>query len=164
VNKESVFLTPNERIAYEDRLRRLMSVELPALQARMRRLEALEKSHRDEDEYDNTIDDYSGVQGAIPYLQKFLERARQITAEDARAAGYVRLDSRVLARTNDGVNRCYAIAGPFEYDPSEGQFVMHDSPIGQALMNGVPGQIVVVKAPANTFTLEILRVEQSPKI
>ena len=160
MHDDAVFLTPDERERFADKLRELTAA-LPEVQERLRRL-AASGEDCDEDAYDDAQDELAGIAGSIDYLQWLLARAGTISADEARRADYVRLGSRVTVLTETGEEVAYQIVGLYEVDRSQGQPVTHRSPIGRALMGKRTGETATVVAPGGTFTLQVVRVEPPP--
>ncbi len=158
-----MYLTPNERAAYAETLRLAIEVDKPEVEERLLRLQAMGEA-MDEDEYNNARDDQAGIGGTIRYLPKLLARAELIPTDEARRAAYVRLGSRVVVRTSDGLEVEYQITGPFEPDLNRGQPVSFGGGIGRALMGRYPGDVVTVETPAGIYSLQIVSVEQSPML
>jgi transcription elongation factor GreA len=52
----------------------------------------------------------------------------------------------------------YKIVGPVEANPRNG-YISNESPLGKALMDHRPGDLVTVEAPSGSFTVRILEVE-----
>jgi transcription elongation factor GreA len=50
----------------------------------------------------------------------------------------------------------YTIVGAAEADPRAGK-ISNESPIGKALLNHRPGEVVVVEAPGGSFKVKILK-------
>ncbi len=161
MDDQPVSLTPRERALYTARLERLIAIERPQAEERLRTAELLGDDD-DEDEYDNAVDDHADILTGIKNLPRFLAQSPSISADEARKAGLVRLGSRVGVRRDDGTDATYQIDGPYEIDWTAGQPVTSLSPIGRALMSNGVGAVVVVEGVHEPFRLEIVRVDQHP--
>ena len=134
-------------------LRNLISVELPKAQDELS--EARDKGDLSENfEYHAARRAHGRLLSKIRYKQRILANARVLDTAQ-RSGDTVQLLCKV-AVTNLKTNRsaAYTLTRPHEANIREGKISMK-SPIGQALMNHTPGDVVEVKAPAGVVKLRI---------
>ncbi len=119
--------------------------------------EAMEGGELIEDaEYEAAKNEQAFVEGRIQDLEMLLANARVI--EETGQMDTVQLAARVTIQEGDSEPETYIIVGPAEADPREGR-ISNESPLGRALMNHRPGDVVTVEAPDGPFTVRILKVE-----
>jgi transcription elongation factor GreA len=85
-----------------------------------------------------------------------LANARVI--EDTAKEDHVQVGSTVTIKESDNPQEIYTIVGPAEASPRDGR-ISNESPLGRALMDHHPGDVVRVDAPGGSFTVSLLKVE-----
>jgi transcription elongation factor GreA len=103
--------------------------------------------------YDHAKDEQALLEGRIAQLEHFLRNAVLI---EAQATGTVQLGA-VVTIDQDGEQDTYTIVGPLEAAPTKGR-ISNESPIGRALLNHSPGDVVEVNAPAGMRKVTILAI------
>jgi len=111
-------------------------------------------------EYDDARNEQAFVEGRITTLENMLRNAVVLDEEEAgAAAGTIRLGSTVVLKDlefGDVVE--YTIVGTVEADPSKNK-ISNESPVGQAIIGKVKGDVVEVQAPIGTIKFEIVDVK-----
>lgn len=108
-------------------------------------------------EYEAAKNEQAFVEGRIKELEMLLATARVIS--DAPAADAVQVGSKVtILEEGTSDPESYTIVGAAEANPSLGR-ISNESPLGKALLNRKVGDVVVVDAPAGSFTVHINKVE-----
>ncbi len=109
-------------------------------------------------EYEAAKNEQAFVEGRIKELEMLLATAR-IVDEAPAASGAVAVGAHVIIREEGGSeDETYIIVGAAEADPVEGK-ISNESPLGKALLNHKPGDMVTVDAPAGQFVVQIIKVE-----
>jgi transcription elongation factor GreA len=103
--------------------------------------------------YDHAKDEQALLEGRIAQLEHFLRNAVLI---EARVTGTIQLGS-VVTVEQDGEQDTYTIVGPLEAAPTKGR-ISNESPIGRALLNHAPDDVVEVNAPAGVRTVKIIAI------
>ena len=85
-----------------------------------------------------------------------LANARVI--EEATKEDHVQVGSTVTIKEGDNPEEVYTIVGVAEANPRDGR-ISNESPLGRALMDHHPGDVVRVDAPGGAFTVSLLKVE-----
>lgn len=107
-------------------------------------------------EYTTAKMELGHLQSRLRYLDKQLKYAEIIEKNDD---GKVDLGSTVkILFEGDDELETYKIVGRMEADLEAGK-VGFDSPLGQALMKQKAGDIVIVEAPAGSYSVKIIEVE-----
>ena len=107
-------------------------------------------------EYDAAKNEQAMVEGEILEIETKLKYA--VIIEDTGAKkGVVSLGSKVEFVDEDGEKYCYEIVGTTESDVEQGR-ISNESPIGNALLGGKAGDVVVVDAPAGKYNITIKKV------
>lgn len=110
-------------------------------------------------EYEESKNEQAFVEGRILELEEKVKYAKIIDEEQKRRAT-VQLGSSVWIRKAGatGVEQKFVIVGSSEADPVQSR-ISNVSPVGRALIDQQPGDVVRVEAPAGVIEYEILRVE-----
>jgi transcription elongation factor GreA len=103
--------------------------------------------------YDHAKDEQALLEGRIAQLEHFLRNAVLI---EARVTGTIQLGS-VVTVEQDGEQDTYTIVGPLEAAPTKGR-ISNESPIGRALLNHAPDDVVEVNAPAGVRSVKIIAI------
>ena len=106
-------------------------------------------------EYDEAKNDQAVVEARIAEIDNMLKNA--VVIEDVDT-GKVRPGATVVVK-NLKMNKefTYKIVGSNEADPLHG-LLSDESPVGSALMNKAPGEVVSVETPAGVMEYEILEI------
>ena len=138
-------------------LRQLESVELPQVKEAI--AEARDKGDLSENfEYHAAKREQSRLLGRIRFKQRVLANARVIDMSRL-ATGTVQLLSKVeMTNLANNSRMTYTIASPHEANIREGKISVK-SPIAQALLNKVVGDVVEVHVPAGTIKLRIENIQ-----
>jgi transcription elongation factor GreA len=107
-------------------------------------------------EYEAAKNEQAFVEGRIQDLEMLLANAHVI--EDAAKEDHVQVGSTVTIKEGDNPEEIYTIVGPAEASPRDGR-ISNESPLGRALMDHHPGDVVRVDAPGGSFTVSLLKVE-----
>lgn len=106
-------------------------------------------------EYDEAKNDQAVVEARIAEIDNMLKNA--VVIEDVDT-GKVRPGSTVVVK-NLKMNKdfTYKIVGSNEADPLHG-LLSDESPVGSALMDKAPGEVVNVETPAGVIEYEIIEI------
>lgn len=105
-------------------------------------------------EYEAAKNEQAFVEGRIQELEIILASARII--ESSNDTTTVQVGDTVVIQEEDGEPEEYTIVGAAEANPREGK-ISNESPIGRALLNHAPGDIVTVEAPGGSFKVKIIK-------
>ncbi|HMD87784.1 MAG TPA: transcription elongation factor GreA [Anaerolineaceae bacterium] len=107
-------------------------------------------------EYEAAKNEQAFVEGRIKELEVLLATARVID-ETPPAAELVQVGSKVTIQEEGSDPEVYSIVGAAEANPGEGR-ISNESPLGKALLNRKPEDLVTVDAPGGVFVVKILKV------
>jgi transcription elongation factor GreA len=108
-------------------------------------------------EYEAAKNEQAFVEGRIQELEILLAAAHII--DDAAAhqdPTVVQVGDTVLVQEDDSSPEEYTIVGAAEANPRSGK-ISNESPLGKALINHHPGDVVTVDAPGGSFKVKILK-------
>jgi transcription elongation factor GreA len=152
------FLTPTGYQKLLEELEHLRTVKRQEVAARLR--EAMEDGGDmgvDLDaEYEAAKNEQAFVEGRIQELEILLANARVI--EDTGTREVVEVGATVTIQESGNEPEKYTVVGRAEANPREGR-ISNESPLGRALMDHRPGELVKVDAPGGSFEVQILKVE-----
>jgi transcription elongation factor GreA len=152
------FLTPTGYQKLLEELERLRTVKRQEVAARLR--EAMEDGGDmgvDLDaEYEAAKNEQAFVEGRIQELEILLANARVI--QDTGTREVVEVGATVTIQEGSNEPEVYTVVGRAEANPREGR-ISNESPLGRALMDHRPGELVKVDAPGGSFEVHILKVE-----
>lgn len=152
---QSVRMTEEGFAALSEELQHLEKEIRPEVTAQMARA-AADKDFRENAPYDAAKQQLSQVQGRINTIRAIL------SSSDIQVAGsgeYVDLGMTVVLHDiHDNEAVTYTVVGPGEVNLREGK-ISAQSPVGSALMNKRPGEVVEVATPAGAKTYRIDLIE-----
>ena len=129
--------------------------ERPGLAARIKSAREL-GDLKENAEYHAAKDEQAFLETRIQQIERQLRTA--VVIEQA-STDRVSIGTRVIVRDLDsGDEDTWTITGVAEADPLE-QRISYESPIGSALMEKTPGDVVEVQLPRGAMRLEIIRLE-----
>ena len=138
-------------------LRQLESVELP--QVRDAIAEARDKGDLSENfEYHAAKREQARLLSRIRFKQRVLENARVIDTALLKKEGIQLLSKVQMTNLANNTTMTYTIASPHEANLREGKISIK-SPIAQALLNKMVGDVVEVRVPAGLLKLRIDSIE-----
>jgi transcription elongation factor GreA len=108
-------------------------------------------------EYEAAKNEQAFVEGRIQELEIILAAAHLI--DDAAAhqdPTLVQVGDTVVIEEEENSPEEYTIVGAAEADPRAGK-ISNESPLGRALINHRPGEVVTVDAPGGSFKVKILK-------
>lgn len=105
-------------------------------------------------EYEAAKNEQAFVEGRIQELEIILASARII--ENSNDATTVQVGDTVVIQEEGGEPEEYTIVGAAEANPREGK-ISNESPIGRAILNHSPGDVVTVEAPGGSFKVKIIK-------
>jgi transcription elongation factor GreA len=105
-------------------------------------------------EYEAAKNEQAFVEGRIQELEVILATAHIIEGQHDPTS--VQVGDVVLVQEGDGEPEEYTIVGVAEADPRAGK-ISNESPLGKALLNRRPGDIVTVDAPGGAFKVKLLK-------
>jgi transcription elongation factor GreA len=97
------------------------------------------------------------LEGRIQELENALRNV-VIIDEKPRQRDSVEIGAHITIQEEDFPSETYHLVGPKEANPEQGK-ISYESPIGRALMNHRPGDIVTVETPVGPLNLKILKIE-----
>lgn len=114
-------------------------------------------------EYEAAKNEQAFVEGRIQELEVILASAHIIDAASAHTdPNLVQVGDTVVIQAEPvdggkpGEPEKYTIVGAAEANPREGK-ISNESPIGRAILNQRPGDVVTVEAPGGSFQVKILK-------
>ena len=138
----------------QEELEYLRNVKRKEVAARLH--EAMEGGEMIEDaEYEAAKNEQAFVEGRIRELESLLANARVV--ENSGKHEVLQVGAVVTIQEDGNEPEEYTIVGAAEANPREGK-ISHESPIGRALLDHRPGDVVEVNAPGGSFTVKILKV------
>jgi len=148
------FLTREGYLKLQEELEHLRTVR--RLEVAQRLHEAMEGGELIEDaEYEAAKNEQAFVEGRIQELEMLLANARVI--EETNHAELVTLGATVTIQEEGAEPEVYTIVGPAEANPRNGR-ISNESPLGKALIDRRPGEVVRVDAPGGSFTVRIIKL------
>jgi len=105
-------------------------------------------------EYEAAKNEQAFVEGRIQELEVILASARII--ESTHDESLVQVGDTVVIQEDGGSPEEYTIVGAAEANPREGK-ISNESPIGRAILNHAPGDVVTVEAPGGAFKVKIIK-------
>jgi len=108
-------------------------------------------------EYEAAKNEQAFVEGRIQELEVILAAAHIIDENIAHLdPTLVQVGDTVVIQEEDGASEEYTIVGAAEADPRAGK-ISNESPLGKALLNHHPGDVVTVDAPGGAFKVTVLK-------
>mgnify|MGYP001066250096 CR=1 FL=1 len=148
------FLTREGYLKLQEELEYLRTVRRQEVAQRLH--EAMEGGELIEDaEYEAAKNEQAFVEGRIQELEMLLANARVI--EETNHADLVTLGATVTIEEEGAEPEVYTIVGPAEANPRNGR-ISNESPLGRALLDRRPGDVVRVDAPGGSFTVRVVKV------
>lgn len=105
-------------------------------------------------EYVEIKNEQAFIEGRILELENIIKNA--IIIEKSKNNGRVTVGSTIKIR-GGGEEREYVIVGSNEADPATGK-ISNESPIGQAFINKVVGEIIEIEVPRGVIKFEIIEI------
>lgn len=105
-------------------------------------------------EYEAAKNEQAFVEGRIQELEIILAAAHIIEGQNDPTT--VQVGDTVTIQEEGGEPEEYVIVGAAEANPREGK-ISNESPLGKALLNRRPGDVVTVDAPGGSFKVKILK-------
>ncbi len=107
-------------------------------------------------EYEAAKNEQAFVEGRIQELEVILAAAHIIDGNTHQDPTIVDVGDTVTIEEEGGEPEEYTIVGAAEANPREGK-ISNESPLGKALLNHRPGEIVTVDAPGGSFKVKIVK-------
>jgi transcription elongation factor GreA len=108
-------------------------------------------------EYEAAKNEQAFVEGRIQELEIILAAAHIIDETAAHLdPNLVQVGDTVVIKDEDGSSEEYTIVGAAEADPRAGK-ISNESPLGKALLNHHPGDVVTVDAPGGSFKVTVVK-------
>lgn len=105
-------------------------------------------------EYEAAKNEQAFVEGRIQELEVILATAHIIEGQHDPTS--VQVGDLVVVQEDGGEPEEYTIVGAAEADPRAGK-ISNESPLGKALLNHRPGDVVTVEAPGGSFKVKLLK-------
>ncbi|GAB4501510.1 MAG: transcription elongation factor GreA [Anaerolineales bacterium] len=106
-------------------------------------------------EYEAAKNEQAFVEGRIQELEMILAAAHIIDDKPSDPTT-VQVGDTVTIQVEDGQPENYTIVGAAEADPRAGK-ISNESPLGRALLNHRPGDVIHVDAPGGAFKVTLLK-------
>lgn len=106
-------------------------------------------------EYEAAKNEQAFVEGRIQELEMILAAAH-IIDEHHNDPNSVQVGDTVTIQEEDAEPEQYTIVGAAEADPRAGK-ISNESPLGKALLNRHPGDVINVDAPGGSFKVKLLK-------
>jgi transcription elongation factor GreA len=152
----ATYLTKDGFQKLQDELEYLRTVKRAEVAERLH--EAMEGGELIENaEYEAAKNEQAFVEGRIQEVEILLAAAHII--DDAAAhqdPTLVQVGDTVNIQEEENEPEEYIIVGAAEADPRAGK-ISNESPLGKALLNHHPGEVVTVDAPGGSFKVKILK-------
>lgn len=153
---ETIRLTQEGHVRLTSELGRLENEVRPQVTEALR-LAAADKDFRENAPYDAAKQKLAEVQGRINDIRATLAAGTVHTGDSIET---VDLGTTVTIHSlADGEEVVYTIVGPGEVSPREGK-ISPQSPVGSALMDRRPGDVVEVQTPAGAHTFRVEKIER----
>lgn len=108
-------------------------------------------------EYEAAKNEQAFVEGRIQELEIILAAAHIIDEHSAHNdPNLVQVGDTVVIQEDNAKPEEYVIVGAAEADPRSGK-ISNESPLGKALLNHRPGDIVTVDAPGGSFKVKVVK-------
>lgn len=108
-------------------------------------------------EYEAAKNEQAFVEGRIQELEIILAAAHLIDSSAAHQdPNLVEVGDTVIIQEDGGEPEEYTIVGAAEADPRSGK-ISNESPLGKALLNHHPGDVVTVDAPGGSFKVKVIK-------
>ena len=107
-------------------------------------------------EYEAAKNEQAFVEGRIQELEVLLASAHIIDEKNHHADPIIQVGDKVTIQEEGSSPEVYTIVGAAEANPREGK-ISNESPIGKAILNRRPGDVVTVEAPGGAFQVKILK-------
>lgn len=107
-------------------------------------------------EYEAAKNEQAFVEGRIQELEIILAAAHIIDGNVRHDPTIVEVGDTVVIEEEGEEPQEYTIVGAAEANPREGK-ISNESPLGKALLNHRPGDIVTVEAPGGSFKVKIIK-------
>jgi transcription elongation factor GreA len=108
-------------------------------------------------EYEAAKNEQAFVEGRIQELEVLLASAQIIDENNHHAdPNTVQVGDKVTIQEEGSDPEEYTIVGAAEANPRVGK-ISNESPIGKAILNHRPGDVVTVEAPGGAFRVKILK-------
>jgi transcription elongation factor GreA len=161
LSKKEIILTPEGYKKLVEELRYLETKRRKEVAERIK--QSIEFGDLTENsEYDDAKNEQAFVEGRIMEINELLSRAR-IIEDDGEKPEAVSLGSYVvLLDIATGEKEEYQIVGSVEADPSNHR-ISNESPVGKAIMNKKPGEIVRVEVPEGCVEYKIVKIKRPRK-
>ena len=154
--EQPVYVTRDGFHKLEEELEHLRKVRRAEVATRLR--EAMEGGELiDNAEYEAAKNEQAFVEGKILELDRMLAKAEVIGEVSSRDK--VLIGSTVVIREkHKRTKETYTIVGAAEADPKQG-LISNESPLGKALLDQKPGDMIEIKAPAGTLEFHIVEIK-----
>ena len=152
----ATYLTKDGFQKLQDELEYLRTVKRQEVAERLH--EAMEGGELIENaEYEAAKNEQAFVEGRIQEVETILAAAHIIDETSSNNdPTLVQVGDTVVIQEDKGDPEEYVIVGAAEADPRSGK-ISNESPLGKALLNHRPGDVVTVDAPGGSFKVKVLK-------
>jgi transcription elongation factor GreA len=153
---EKIYLTTEGEAKINTELESLRGPQRQALAKRLR--DAIQMGDLSENaDYHKAKEDQGFLEGRIQELEYILRNA-MIVEPGVGPRDVVAVGMHVTVQEQGLDPEIYHLVGAKEADPRQGK-ISHESPIGRALMDHKPGDIVSIDTPGGKISLTIIKIE-----
>jgi len=158
LTEREIVLTPDGLKKVEAELDRLLKVDRREVADRIRESKGYaETSDGGNTAYEEAKAEQGMIEARIIELKQILHSARVITEHDI-STDEVGVGSVVtIEDLDEGEVFDYKIVGPIEASP-EDDMISYESPVGSALMEAKPGDVVEIRVPVGLLRYKIVRI------
>jgi transcription elongation factor GreA len=149
----ATYLTKEGFLKLQEELDYLRTVKRQEVAERLH--EAMEGGELIENaEYEAAKNEQAFVEGRIQELEVILAAAHIIEGQHDPSS--VQVGDTVTVQEEGAEPEEYVIVGAAEADPRAGK-ISNESPLGKALLNRHPGDVVTVEAPGGSFKVKVIK-------
>jgi transcription elongation factor GreA len=157
-SQKPVYLTEEGLIKMKEELQFLKSKE------RARIAQAIAEARAQGDlsenaEYDAAKEEQGHLEARIAKMETTISQARIVNESHIDASKAYILSTVVVKNLKNGSTQSYTLVSPEEADLAEGKISIK-SPIGQGLLGKEVGDVVEIKVPAGTVSMEIVDISR----
>ena len=153
---EEIFLTKEGIEEIRAELADLKEIKRPEIAAKLKA--AIEMGDLSENaDYIKAKEDQGFLEGKIQELEAILKLAKVIET-DIGYSEKISIGATVVVKEEGYPEETIQIVGSKEADPSSGK-LSYDSPIGSALLNHKPGDIIRVRTPGGSTNFKIIEIK-----
>ena len=155
MNEKKHFLTQQSLDKFKDEFQELKLKKIPAIADKINEAKA-QGDLSENAEYHEAKEEMAWAQGRLMELEHIINSA-EVVEGGSRKKDEVEIGSTLTVELN-GKEFNFTIVGAQEADPFNGK-ISNESPLGQALVGGAPGETIKVDTPSGEQTYKILKIK-----